>query len=203
MGSAQSGCCCVLRGYTGCRNAAAWRGYAWIGSWVGRGDPLKSLCHRLMSENYLVIWTVSRLFLWGENAKDLYISESFVDSSIHQNIFFLTLKNLFIYFNWGTITSQHCGGPCHTSPPISHGGTCGPQSWIPLHLPPHPISLGCPRAPVLSCPASCIELALVICYTYGNIHVSMLFSHIIPPSLSPTEFSSLFFTSVSLLLPCI
>ena len=45
-----------------------------------------------MSENYLAIWTVSRLFLWGENAKDLYISESFVDSAIHQNIFFLTLK---------------------------------------------------------------------------------------------------------------
>ena len=30
----------------------------------------------------------------------------------------------------------------------------------------------------------------------------MLFSQIIPPSPSPTEFKSLFFTSVSLLLPC-
>ena len=33
--------------------------------------------------------------------------------------------------------------------------------------------------------------------------VSMLFSQIIPPSPSPTESKSLFFTSVSLLLSCI
>ena len=55
----------------------------------------------------------------------------------------------------------------------------------------------------LECPASCIELALVFCFTYGNIYVSVLFSQIIPPSVSPTESKSLFFTSVSLLLPCI
>ena len=48
--------------------------------------------------------------------------------------------------------------------------------------------------------ASCIEPGLVIYFTYDNIHVSMLFSLIIPPSPSPTESKSLFFTSVSLLL---
>ena len=34
------------------------------------------------------------------------------------------------------------------------------------------------------CPVSCIELGLVIYFTYGNIHVPMLFSQIIPPSPS-------------------
>ena len=47
----------------------------------------------------------------------------------------------------------------------------------------------------------CIELALVIYFTYGDVHVSMLFSQIIPPLSSPIESKSLFFTSVYLLLP--
>ena len=37
----------------------------------------------------------------------------------------------------------------------------------------------------------------------SNIHITMLFSYIIPPSPSPTESKCLFFTSMSLLLPCI
>ena len=49
-------------------------------------------------------------------------------------------------------------------------------------------------------PVSCIEPGLAIYFTYDNLDVSMLFSQIIPPSPSPTESKSLFFTSVSLLL---
>ena len=49
-------------------------------------------------------------------------------------------------------------------------------------------------------PVSCIEPGLVIHFTYDNLHVSMPFSHIIPPSPSPTESKRLFYTSVSLLL---
>ena len=52
-------------------------------------------------------------------------------------------------------------------------------------------------------PISCIKPGLAISFTYDNIHVSMLFSQIIPPSHSPTESKRQFFTSVSLLLPCI
>ena len=36
-------------------------------------------------------------------------------------------------------------------------------------------------------PASCINPRLAIYFTYDNIHLSMLFSQIIPPSPSPTE----------------
>ena len=49
-------------------------------------------------------------------------------------------------------------------------------------------------------PVSCIQPELAICFTYDNIHVSMLFSQIIRPSPPPTESKRLFYTSVSLLL---
>ena len=49
-------------------------------------------------------------------------------------------------------------------------------------------------------PVSCIKHRLVIHFLHDSIHVSMPFSQIIPPSPSPTESKSLFYTSVSLLL---
>ena len=45
-------------------------------------------------------------------------------------------------------------------------------------------------------PASYIKLPLAICFTYGNVYISMLFSQIIPPSPSPTVYKSLFFISM-------
>ena len=69
-----------------------------------------------------------------------------------------------------------------------------------LILPPHPIPQGHPSAPALSTLSHALNLELAICFTYDNIHVSMLFSQIIPSSPSPTESKTLFFTSVSLFL---
>ena len=62
-------------------------------------------------------------------------------------------------------------------------------------LRPHELQHTSPEHPV-----SCIKPGLMIYFTYSNVHVSMLFSQIIPPSPSPTESKKLFYTSVSLLL---
>ena len=82
------------------------------------------------------------------------------------------------------------------------GYLCPP---VPKPLPPpspsHPSGLS--QCTGFECPVSCIELGLAICFTHGNIYVSMLFSQIITPSPSPTESKSLLFLSVSLLLSCI
>ena len=96
-------------------------------------------------------------------------------------------KNLFIYFNWRIITLQYCDGFCHKLTWISHGYTCVPPSWtsLPLPSPSHPFGLS--QCTGFENPVSCIELGLVIYFTYGNIHASMLFSQIIPPLPSPTR----------------
>ena len=68
-----------------------------------------------------------------------------------------------------------------------------PPSWtsLPPASPSHPSGSSQCTSP--EHPLSCIEPGPVICFTYGNIHVSMLFSQIIPPFSSPTRFKSLFF----------
>ena len=77
--------------------------------------------------------------------------------------------------------------------------TCS-QSWTPLP-PPSPYHLsGSSQCTTPKHPVSCIKARLAIHFLYDIIHVSMPFSKIIPPSPSPTESKSLFYTSVSLLL---
>ena len=86
---------------------------------------------------------------------------------------------------------------------ISHGCTRIPH---PASLPPplsRPHPTGLSQSTSFDCTASCMKLALVIYFIYGNIHVSMLLSQNIPPSPSLTESKILFFTRESLLLSCI
>ena len=65
-----------------------------------------------------------------------------------------------------------------------------------------PTSLPIPSLWVIQCtspkyPVSCIEPGLVIHFTYDTIHVSMPFSHIIPPSPSPRVQKTVLYICVS------
>ena len=62
-----------------------------------------------------------------------------------------------------------------------------PSSWTPLPPPSLSHPSGLSQCTSFECPVSCIKLGLVIYFTYGNIHVSILFSQIMPSSPSPTE----------------
>ena len=76
---------------------------------------------------------------------------------------------------------------------------CSPSlTPLPAPSPSHPSGSSQRTSP--EHPVSCIKSGLSICFTYDNLHVSMPFSHIIPPSPSPTESKRLFYTSVSVLL---
>ena len=61
---------------------------------------------------------------------------------------------------------------------------CSP-SWTPLPTPSPSHPSGSSQCTSPEHPISCIEPGLAICFTYDNIHVSMLFSQIIPPSFLP------------------
>ena len=109
------------------------------------------------------------------------------------------LTFLIIYFNRRIITCNIVMVFAIHQHESAAGVYVFPPSWPPP-TPPHPSRLS--QSTGFGCPVSCIELALVIYFTYGYVCVSMLFSQIIPPLPSPADFKSLFSTSVSPLLPC-
>ena len=110
--------------------------------------------------------------------------------------FFLILFFYFIILYWF----------CHTLTWIHHTCTWVPQvytssqPWTPLPSPsPYHLS-GSSLCTSPKHPVSCIKHRLAIRFLHDSIHVSMPFSQIIPPSPSPSESKSPFYTSVSLLL---
>ena len=74
------------------------------------------------------------------------------------------------------------------------------QTWTPLPPPSLYHLSGSSQCTSPKHPVSCITPRWEIHFLHDSIHVSMPFSQIIPPSPSPTESKSLFYTSVSLLL---
>ena len=106
--------------------------------------------------------------------------------------FFLIL--FLLYFNlqycigfviyWHKSTTGVYELPILNPPPTSHSIS---SLWIiPVPSPKHPVS--------------CIEHRLALRFLHDSIHVSMPLSQIIPPSPSPSQSKSPFYTSVSLLL---
>ena len=75
---------------------------------------------------------------------------------------------------WGEL--QYCGGFRHTLTRIGQACTRVPPSQSPLPPPSASHPSGLSQCTGLECPASCIKPGLVIYFTHGNIHASVLFS---------------------------
>ena len=106
---------------------------------------------------------------------------------------------IYIYFNWRLITLQYCSGFAIHWHESAMGVHMSPfLNPLPRPSPAHPSGLSQCTSP--EHPVSCIRPGLAIHFIHDNIHVSVQFSQIIPPSPSPTESKRLFYTSVSLLL---
>ena len=122
------------------------------------------------------------------------ISKSVEDTSHLQSVKIVFFPPI-IFISWRLITLQYCSGFCHTLTWISHGFTCVPHPESPPTFLPIPslwvIPVHQPQALV-----SCIQPGLVICFTLDNIHVSILFSQIIPPSPSSIESKSLSYVKI-------
>ena len=162
---------------------------AMMGHWQNESE--------IESRSVTLVWAsekLTRLMTWNILQNSLVSCCSFPQPLPPYTFFFL-FSFFFFFFIWRLIILQYCSGFCHILTWISHGFTCVPDPEPPSYLPPHPI----PQCTGFEYPVSHIKLGLVLYFTYANIHVSMLFSQIIPLSPSPRVQKSIFI-SVSLLL---
>ena len=99
---------------------------------------------------------------------------------------------------------QYGVGFCCTMTQISHKSTYIPI--LSLSLSPTPISslrvVTDHLAELLVLCSKLPNFLLAICFTHGNVCISVLLYHFVPPCLSPTMFISSFSTSAFLFFPC-
>ena len=67
-----------------------------------------------------------------------------------------------IYFNWRSITLQHCDGPCHTSVCISHRYSCVPSILSPPPSTPTALPPRLSQTTGFGFPASYTKFAVVV-----------------------------------------
>ena len=169
-----------------------------ITSWQIDGETVETVADFIFwaTKSLHMVIAAMKLFLFNTLLRvDVFITYFLI-------FLFLFLFHFF-FFSWRLITLQYCSDFCHTLRRISHGFICAP------HPEPPPTSLPIPSLWVFPVHQHRALVSwsqppgLTICFILDNIHISMLFSQIIPPSLSPIESKSLFYTSVSLFLSCI
>ena len=150
---------------------------------------LKHLC---IPWNYLT-WSWHMILIYFQYHG---VSMSIPDSVTVLTLILPSLFRKFVYFNWRLITLQNCSGFAIHWHESAMGVHVSPI-LIPLPPPSPSHPSGSSQCTSPEHPVSCTEPGLVICFTYGNIHVLMLFSQIISPSPSPTESKRLFYICAS------
>ena len=147
------------------------------------------MSEKFINDKLLIAYQKPKIASILINVTALIIPANFINLKFLRNFL-----NQFILIGGNYFTILQCFLPyIDMNQPWVH--MCSP-SWIPLPLPFPSHPSGSSQCTSPEHPDSCIEPGLAIYFTYDNIHVSMLFSQIIPPSPSPTESKSLFFTSV-------
>ena len=172
-------------------------------------EEISGLSHSIVFLYFFALITEKGLLISPCYSLELCIQMgiSFLFSFAFRFSSFLSYLGFFFlfFFNWRLITLQYCGGFAIHSHESAMGVHVSP-SWPSLPpLSPSHLS-GSSQCTSPDHPVSFIESGLVICFTYVNIHVSMLFSQIIPPfsaickASSDNHFAFLYFFFLGMIL---